>query len=76
VKSQYIAIVSTILLLSGCSTQRVQTHQPQNPLVIAECPELGKVSHKTFGDIVTAYLALLEQYHRCRAAEAQPKSDR
>jgi hypothetical protein len=71
VNAKCIASALLMMSLAACSTQRVQTRQLQNPLVIAECPELGKVSHKTFGDIVTAYLALLEQYHRCRAASAQ-----
>lgn len=71
-KYRYIAIVSMILVLSACSTQRVQTRN--QPLSIAECPELGKVSHRTFGDVVSAYLALIEQYHKCKASKLEQGS--
>lgn len=66
-KGRYIVTVSMILALNACSTQRVQTQSP-SPLAIAECPELGPVSHKTFGDVVSAYLSLIEQYYKCQAA--------
>lgn len=69
-----IASVALMMSLVACSTPRGLTDPPQNPLVIAECPELGPVSHKTFGDVITAYLALLEQYHRCQAAQGSQGS--
>jgi hypothetical protein len=75
VKSPCIVTVSMILALSACSTQPARINHP-NPLPIAECPELGPVSHKTFGDVVSAYLSLIEQYHKCRSAalpSTQPK---
>lgn len=69
-KSQCIVTVSLLLTLSACSTPRAQDSLHQNPLAIAECPDLGPVSHKDFGAIVSAYLALIEQYQKCQASQS------
>jgi hypothetical protein len=62
------ATIICCIVLAGCSTPRVRTEHQVAPLVIASCPELAPVPHQTFGDTVSALLALYQQYHACRSA--------
>lgn len=70
-RNQFIGIVVTILLLTGCSTAPLQT--PPSPLVVVSCPPLTPLSDDSFGATTMKLVEVAQQYNKCRKAALQTK---
>lgn len=66
-KTLYIAIVSVLLMLSACSTARVETGPSAQ--VKQACPmQLGEANHHDFGGVTSALAEMYKRYFICATA--------
>jgi hypothetical protein len=63
-----ILALSLLLALSGCGVLQKAAAPGPSALVIANCPELGPVTDKSFGTTVQVLVETSIQYNKCRAA--------
>jgi hypothetical protein len=66
-----LLILIPLLALTACATTNVPCIEKQtqvDPLVIANCPPLAKLTDKSFGGTVNKLVEIATQYNKCRAA--------